>query len=109
LLKGRFLSLKDFGRHNDVQDIYQVIQALMVVHNLCIDMGDHPYEFIAEGLADEVVDGHDVDASGYGGVTIDEVEENRVPAYETDDWHKVEGNRKWKRFLDNIFPVEDYY
>lgn len=42
MLKGRFPSLKFFGTPNDMEDAYRAVQALMAVHNFCIDNDDHP-------------------------------------------------------------------
>lgn len=42
ILKGRFPSLKLFGTPEDVEDVYRTIEALMSVHNFCIDEGDQP-------------------------------------------------------------------
>lgn len=36
ILKHRFLSLKKMGTHNDVQSVYKVIEALMILHNICM-------------------------------------------------------------------------
>ena len=44
LLKSRFQSLRQLGRHEDIKQAYRVIQALMVIHNLCIDFGDQPMD-----------------------------------------------------------------
>lgn len=42
MLKGRFLSLKDLGRHHNIDNAYKAIEAIMVIHNLGIDWGDKP-------------------------------------------------------------------
>jgi hypothetical protein len=42
LLKGCFLSLKGMGEHKDVQTKYKAIEAMLVLHNICIDWNDHP-------------------------------------------------------------------
>ena len=91
LLKGRFLSLKEMGPHADEHEMYKAINALFVVHNLCIDLGDIPEDFIAEGLAEDQPD-DDVDLPDYGGELVILPEDNgHIPAYETDDWHKEAG------------------
>lgn len=109
MLKGRFLSLKDFGQHDNVQEIYKVIQALMTVHNLCIDWGDSGHDFLARGRAihpeDDLPDGDDVEVTGYGGVEIEVDQAEQVPSYETDDWHRDEGHRKRNAYLDELYPL----
>lgn len=42
LLKERFPSLKGLGMHCDIQDTYWVIEALMTIHNMCIDFNNAP-------------------------------------------------------------------
>lgn len=86
LLKGRFLSLKEMGTHHDIQETYKVIEALMVIHNMCIDHGDRP-----EQIHD--FDPHD-DFLGMGpddlaeveifGTHVDGVTQNYT--HQTDDW-----------------------
>lgn len=42
LLKGRFPALQDLGDVTNVEDVYRFINALMVLHNMCVDHGDRP-------------------------------------------------------------------
>jgi len=30
------------GPHDDIQEMYKVIKALLILHNFCIDFGDKP-------------------------------------------------------------------
>jgi hypothetical protein len=39
-LKARFPSLYCMGVVHNIQDLYRSIEALMVLHNICIDFGD---------------------------------------------------------------------
>jgi hypothetical protein len=41
-LKSRFPALKKMGAVSDIKDMYRAVQAMMVVHNLCYDLGDRP-------------------------------------------------------------------
>ncbi|KAL1948348.1 hypothetical protein VTO73DRAFT_12423 [Trametes versicolor] len=41
-LKGRFTSLKCMGPHDDLDDLYKAIEALMILHNICIEWKDKP-------------------------------------------------------------------
>jgi DDE superfamily endonuclease len=111
LLKSRFQSLRDFGRHEDVNEIYQVIEALMVVHNICIDWNDHPLDamdedWVADMRAGAGDDGYDAEVISYGNVFYGE--EGVVADYETDEWHKEEGRKKRDAILNKHFPVELY-
>lgn len=85
-----------------------MIQALMVIHNICIDCGDKLEEFVEAGLDGEVADDLDIDVTAYGGVTIDAADEGQAPAYKMDEWHKEEGNIKRDQFLDLLFPLCDF-
>ena len=40
MLKGRFPSLKFLGTPNDIKDAHRAIEALMAIHNFCIDNDD---------------------------------------------------------------------
>ena len=41
-LKVFFLSLKGMGEHMDIQTIYKAIEAMLVLHNICIDQDELP-------------------------------------------------------------------
>ncbi|KAG2066576.1 hypothetical protein BDR04DRAFT_970675, partial [Suillus decipiens] len=45
MLKGRFPSLRDLPPEQDIHDTYCTVEALLVLHNLCIDLG-HCQELI---------------------------------------------------------------
>lgn len=105
------MSLKDFGQHDDVQEVYKVIQALMTIHNLCIDWGDTADDFFQQGRAirpeDDLPDGSekDPDVSGYGTIEVGRDQESRVASYETDDWHRDEGHSKRNDYLNELYPL----
>ena len=44
MIKGCFLSLKEMGTHRNIQDMYKAIEAMMILHNICIDWNDSPEE-----------------------------------------------------------------
>jgi hypothetical protein len=111
LFKGRFRSLASFGPFQEIQEVYKVIQALMVVHNFCIDNKDIPKEFREDGSLIEMLDraGNnegDIEVGGYGGVTLPNDE--LLATYETDGWHLQEGHAKRFRLLDRLFPLNHY-
>ncbi|KAG9090217.1 hypothetical protein FS749_000734 [Ceratobasidium sp. UAMH 11750] len=47
-LKARFPALKKLGAVRNMRDIYRAIEAMMVVHNLCHQLGDSPNDFRAQ-------------------------------------------------------------
>jgi hypothetical protein len=107
ILKGRFLSLKVVGPHDNVQEIYRVIEALMVLHNVCIEHNDKPEDIcdFALCLDPEPEDGVDADED-LGNFGCDDITEDaQIPGYETDSWLKIQGYRKRKALLDELFPV----
>ncbi|EPQ53226.1 hypothetical protein GLOTRDRAFT_45952 [Gloeophyllum trabeum ATCC 11539] len=107
MLKGRFPSLKELGAHHDIQEIYRAIQAMMVVHNLCIDLGDAPEDIPAFDLVDEdaTPDDQDLDIElpDYGGV--EGMEEIQVPEWELDDEVlKQAGHQMREEIMNELFP-----
>ncbi|PBK65329.1 hypothetical protein ARMSODRAFT_892022, partial [Armillaria solidipes] len=107
--KGRFPSLRCMGAHRDVQDIYRVVEALIVLHNMCLYYDDHPENIVNIVLRDTDLrtDHDDGDAEeGFGGETIDG--EPNVPAHETATWLKEEGYRMRLNLLDEVCPVHIY-
>lgn len=106
LLKGRFPSLKEFGRHDDMAEAYKAIEALMILHNICIDFGDKPEDIWDFDATDEWTDD--------GGSEMedpDEVDEPdalpapNVPARETETWLKNAGRAKRMALLNMLFPA----
>lgn len=85
----------------------------MVIHNICIDVGDMPVDFLEADWDDESINRdndpniEDIEATGYGGILLGE-DAGQVPAYETDDWQKEEGRRKREMILDQLFPLQDF-
>ena len=67
MIKGCFLSLKEMGTHRNIQDMYKAIEAMMILHNICIDWNDSPEEIWDYDPADHWEnDGNDED-DGIGG------------------------------------------
>ena len=106
LLKSRFQSLRQLGRHEDIQQTYRVIQALMVTHNLCIDLGDHPMEVSgAESAPEERGLGIQL---GYGGIEVDEDELTQLPEGETGEELREQGRNKREAILNELFPLANH-
>jgi len=114
LLKGRFLSLKGMGEHKDIQTIYKAIEAMLVLHNICIDWDDHPdtiWQYNStdiwegwDGMEDRVDDEDDEDEGMEVG--IDDIEgEANIPTRETPQYLKDEGRRKRQIIFDELFPI----
>jgi len=88
MLKGHFLSLKEMGKHKNIQDMYKAIEVMMILHNICIDWDDQPEQIWGydpldhwgdneEDLVDDNVGSEDIDG------------DVQVPAYEMERWLKV--------------------
>jgi hypothetical protein len=52
-LKSRFPALRKLGAVRDINDTYRAIEAMMVVHNMCQNLGDRPHETSAEAEEEE--------------------------------------------------------
>ncbi|KIL57042.1 hypothetical protein M378DRAFT_88397, partial [Amanita muscaria Koide BX008] len=105
MLKGRFRSLKEMGPHADVQEMYKAIEALLILHNMCIEYGDKPEDIWGfdptdpfDSEAGFVEPEQDADAliieNGQG-----------IPAQETDAWLKRQGRAKRMIIFDDLFPI----
>ena len=110
LLKGRFLSLKGMGEHKDIQTIYKAIEAMLVLHNICIDWNDHPdniWQYNStdiwagwDGVEDRVDEDEEIE------VGIEDIEgEANIPEHETPQYLKDEGRRKRQIIFDELFPI----
>jgi hypothetical protein len=100
LFKGRFPSLRGMGPHKSVQDIYRVIEALMILHNIAIDFKDKPDE---RWCIDEDPEDQDHDNDGDDVVVQDIQGPAQVPAHETAEWLKEQGRRKRLAILNQLF------
>jgi hypothetical protein len=103
LFKGRFPSLRAMGPHQNIQDLYKTIEALMVLHNMAINFKDRPSD---EWRIDENPDDQDDETDGNEDeepMVSEVVGEARVPAYETDNYLKERGRIKRLALLDRLF------
>jgi len=105
LLKSRFQSLRQLGRHEDIQQTYRVIQALMVAHNLCIDFGDHLMDTNSVGgMLEE--ESRLENGPGHGGIEVDELAQ--LPEGEMEEELRERGRNQWEVILNELFPLDDY-
>ncbi|KAH7881983.1 hypothetical protein F5I97DRAFT_1817831, partial [Phlebopus sp. FC_14] len=108
MLKGHFPSLKDLLPEQDIQHTYHLIEALFMLHNLCIDLSDQPKRIPffssvdAESDNDEEHIQNDVEVSGYDGVKEQEIE---LPAWQTDEWLHLAGHQCRLQILDDLFSL----
>lgn len=107
MLKGRFPSLKEMGPHEAMDDIYDAIEAMMVIHNICINLGDHPTDFFSiptEAPADgmEGLTAEDLDVGGE--VIGDDDDDMDIPLWETDDGLRRAGLAMREHLLNQLFP-----
>ncbi|KAF7362660.1 DDE Tnp4 domain-containing protein [Mycena venus] len=101
LLKGRFPSLRGMGAHNSVQDMYRVIEALIILHNIAIDFKDKPDErWCMDENPDDQEDENDADDHP---LVQDVLGPAQVPAYETAEWLKERGRMKRLAILNLLF------
>ncbi len=107
-LKGRFPGLKAAGKHQDIQDLYKAIEALLILHNICKDWRDRP-EDIPDFDPQELDDGGD-HSDDEAAEDADEVplvippNNANIPIYESEDWLKKKGYEKRMLLLDYLFP-----
>lgn len=104
MLKGRFPALKDFGPTETMQDTYRAVEALMVMHNLCVDMGDEPFLIPFFDPVDEAHLPDEVAPGRYGG-GVDNSTVADLPAHETDEWLKQAGFEMRERILNAVVPL----
>jgi hypothetical protein len=101
LLKGRFPSLRGMGPHNNIQDIYRTIEALMILHKIEIDVRDRPD---VSWRIDESPDDHAEIGNPEREIQVaDVVGDAQVPAYETDGYLREQGKIKGWHYLTDCF------
>ncbi|KAG0695831.1 hypothetical protein DFH29DRAFT_813778, partial [Suillus ampliporus] len=92
---------------HDICDTYRVVEALLTLHNLCINLGDCPECIPFFDDSDPDHDNkdddatNDVDVTGYGGIA--EVVKVELPAWETDEWLKEAGRQQRLAILNDLF------
>ncbi|KAK2464095.1 hypothetical protein APHAL10511_003882 [Amanita phalloides] len=102
MLKGRFSALKALSPATHIQNTYKDVAALMVIHNICIDLGDKP-----EGIWDYAPADYEQQVEGgladYGGDVGDDEEVN-VPAGGTDAALRKDGLALREQLLNELYP-----
>ncbi|KAI0026836.1 hypothetical protein K488DRAFT_64257, partial [Vararia minispora EC-137] len=109
ILKGRFPSLKCLGTPVDINDTYRAFEALVAIHNYCINVEDH-YKKIPEfDRRDPVVEEaireiREAVESGEYGQDWDNIEKI-VPGFiETPDTLREAGYQMRQTILDALVP-----
>jgi hypothetical protein len=98
-LKARFPALKKLGAVSDMKDIYWAIEAMMVVHNMCYDLGDRP-----DGLR-PYLDGDGVDAESDEDLDEDERDDNQGHGDVGESSNLLHAGRAFRlRCMDIICP-----
>jgi len=111
MLKGHFPGLKELGGTQDMNALYNAVEALMVVHNLCISLNDHPEDIWDYDPSDdttvEVEEDEDGDSGiqNYGNVILQRVQ---LPGRETEAWLKAHGIAKRLDLLTKLCPIEEF-
>ncbi|KIY61077.1 hypothetical protein CYLTODRAFT_363352, partial [Cylindrobasidium torrendii FP15055 ss-10] len=111
LLKGRFPSLRLLDAHSNPEEIYRVIDALIVLHNILLFIGDKldhilSYKDIFSPEDDQLDHDFDLEGSPIGGEMVDD--DPDVPPHESITWQREEGFRKRDQLLDEVCPQEMY-
>ncbi|THU87949.1 hypothetical protein K435DRAFT_680749, partial [Dendrothele bispora CBS 962.96] len=88
-LKGRFASLRCIGAHLDIREVYAVIEALIILHNMCLYYRDEPEQIMSAILLDSALLRDDNENNGFDSVHIEG--EAFLPAHETEDWLREAG------------------
>ncbi|KAF7304138.1 DDE Tnp4 domain-containing protein [Mycena indigotica] len=82
-LKLRFRSMQMMGGHKQVQNVWRAIEAMMIMHNMCLIHDDHPNRFkeYTPGMGDQLA----IDTAGNDADIPEEAEPGfimpNVPAY----------------------------
>ena len=111
MLKGHFPGLKELEGTQDMNALYNAVEALMVVHNLCISLNDHPEDIWDYDPSDdttvEVEEDEDGDSGiqNYGNVILQRVQ---LPGRETEAWLKAHGIAKRLDLLTKLCPIEEF-
>jgi hypothetical protein len=101
LFKGRFPCLRGLGPHTSMQEIYRTIEALIVLHNIAIDLNDKPdCSWCLDEDPDDQPDNNDGNREL---LAFDVVGDPDIPAYETDDYLKEQGRIKRLLLLNRLF------
>ncbi|THU92289.1 hypothetical protein K435DRAFT_672379, partial [Dendrothele bispora CBS 962.96] len=100
-LKGRFPSLRCMGAHEDIHEVYRVIEALLILHNMCLYHNDSPKDILDSLFDDELFR----DGEGWDSVVIGDVS---APTNETEARLKEAGYRMRMQILNEVFPVHLY-
>ncbi|EJF59915.1 hypothetical protein DICSQDRAFT_64153 [Dichomitus squalens LYAD-421 SS1] len=105
-LKGRFLGLKAAGKHHDIEDLYKAIEALLILHNICMDWNDHPEDITNFDPRELPVDDENEEQDPDENPPILEGDAN-IPLHETDQWLKEQGYAKRNVLLEYLFPAPE--
>ena len=104
-LKGRFRGLRGLGPHYNIRDCYRAIEALLILHNICIDLGDRPELIPWFNPKDDDEDEDEEEELDPDEAPLPPLGEANIPLHETDQWLKEQGYAKRLALLDYLFPA----
>jgi hypothetical protein len=88
--------------------MYKVIEALLILHNMCIELKDKPEDiwgfFDTDDDDDDDDDDKEVEDPDHDNVANEMLEV--IPDRETDGWLKKQGRRKRMIILNDLFPLD---
>jgi hypothetical protein len=90
------------GAHADIQEMYKAIEALLILHNMCIEYGDKPEDIRGYDPKGDFDDEEGEDLENGDGMILDDGE--GIPARETDAWLKRQGRAKRMIIFNDLFP-----
>jgi len=111
MLKGHFPGLKELGGTQDMNGLYNAVEALMVVHNLCISLDDHPEDIWDYDPRDDTIVEVEEDEDGDSGIQKygqPILQRLKLPGRETDAWLKDHGIAKRLQLLNRLCPIEEF-
>ncbi|KAJ7776059.1 hypothetical protein DFH07DRAFT_732102, partial [Mycena maculata] len=104
--KLRFQSARMMGGHKDVQDVWRAVDALLILHNMCLH-GDHTkyLEQYREDLGNDRT-GEERPEPDPNDFFV--FQPPSVPAIETGAWLKEQGLQLREQLLNLVCPERDY-
>ena len=107
MLKRCFPVLKELGTSDNIENAYRIVKSLMTLHNLCIDLSNHPEDICDfdphESTSDDFAE-VDVDISHYGRATVGKPA--NIPPAETDAVLWAAGYQMWFELLNRLCAPE---
>ena len=92
------------GPQKDIQEVYKEIEAMMIIHNICIVWKDKPEQILAFNPNDDWKDDLAERDEINGDLRLEMIDAGKANAPVQNEWLREMGCQKWDGIFSQLHP-----